>query len=411
MLRGLLSSRILLLVMRGAEACQAGSKPENHAPTIGDEWSLFRHPSTWHGNSERIEFLLSTGRVDIIKPMREYLAAEKKIESFNNQVFVVHLSNGMKAVFKPDLNLEETSGSAAEVAAYKASTRLKFPFIPPTILRTIDTPPEILHQMNIQLSSNCQKSMTGSLQLLVETDIDLLQPDNEYGNYRRFIREMDVQDDAGLRIFYFIFGQWDSGQHNLLAFDDGKKRYPVAIDNAEIKCRQYAKFGDHPFVRWVCSEDLSTDDSNKPFPFDSVECIEISEEERLKLKGRPEGEFGRELKGMLREKLKKRFGNKLPGSFYESFDCYNARLHYVVYDNALWRQYHASDDEFIKAFSNKCNESIIRAIKRIDLAWLREVFPKSCSHFNDQYFEMILERRNQVLDYYRKMRHDELIGG
>ncbi|WP_253299773.1 hypothetical protein [Wolbachia endosymbiont of Chironomus riparius] len=115
--------------------------------------------------------------------------------------------------------------------------------------------------------------------------------------YDRVLKEVSIDDLANLKIFYFVFCQWDFGPHNLLGFKDQEKTYMIAIDNAGIRNHQYVKHGDLPFVRVLYSDKLSTDDFHLDFPFSKVET-----------KNKP-----------IVDNFKKKFGSKLPDSFYKSF--------------------------------------------------------------------------------------------
>lgn len=169
----------------------------------------FEHPASWH--NPKITKILKTAKVTDIKPMKEVLIEQGKKAEFDGQVFLITLENGVQAVFK-SLPLDDQGDAKAEVAAYQASVYLGFPYIPPTVLRKIN-------------------GMTGSLQLFVNTPIDLLKN----GEYKKYSKKFSKEDENNLKIFYFVFGQWDSGPHNLLAYPDASKIYPIAIDNSGIR--------------------------------------------------------------------------------------------------------------------------------------------------------------------------------
>ncbi len=244
----------------------------------------------------------------------------------------------------------------AEVIAYKASVLLGFPYIPPTILTEI----------------NGQK---GSLQLFVETSLDLLQP----GAYKSVLQQADKDDLAALKLFYFIFGQWDSGAHNLLALKRGEKTYLIAIDNSGICNRQFVRYGELPFVRVFYDAKLDTDDWDKPFPFDSAKTIENPTSERLK----------------------NAFGDKVSESFFASKNGkpYERFYRYVVYQNSIWRQFHSHSESFVKSYTKECPINVQEAIKKLDLETLKGLFSlaKDEDFLTEKYLASILERRDQSL--------------
>lgn len=313
------------------------------------------HPENW--KNPELARLLKHGRVLSLKPMKEYLKSHGKNIEFEGKVFFVELDNGLKAVFKafPDDDMGDAYG---EVAAYQASVFLGFPNVPPTVMRKIN-------------------GMKGSLQLFVETSVDALAP----GVYESALKEASAEDVANLKLFYFVFGQWDTGKHNILILKDRGKTYIIAIDNSGIHNHQHVRYGDLPFVRVQYSDALKTNDWDKPFPFDSAKIIE---------KPTP-------------EKLKKVFGNLFPDSFYQSIKLYNGSIRYVIYRNSLWRQFHAGNKEFI-SFAQFLPDATRKKLETLDLLALKKIF--SCARGADflkpAYFNAILERRDQVLHYFDK---------
>ena len=311
----------------------------------------FEHPTSWH--NPEITKILKTTKVADIKPMKEVLIEQGKKAEFDGQVFLITLENGIKAVFK-SLPLDDQGDAKAEVAAYQASVYLGFPYIPPTVLRKIN-------------------GMRGSLQLFVSTSIDLLKN----GEYEKYSKKFSKEDKDNLKIFYFVFGQWDSGAHNLLAYPDESKIYPIAIDNSGIRNHQHVRYGELPFIRVFYSDKLNTNDWDKPFPFENAKIIDNPSYDNLK----------------------KSFNNKLPESFYKSFKFYNQPLKYIIYQNSLWRQYHAFDKSFSKSYVEKCHKKALLALGKLDLKSLKEIFSsaKGADFLTDSYLQKILERRNQLL--------------
>ncbi|MCC8483603.1 MAG: hypothetical protein LN561_03510 [Rickettsia endosymbiont of Labidopullus appendiculatus] len=313
--------------------------------------SPFNHPETW--KKAEISKLLKTSKVHHIKPMREFLTEKGKKVEFDGEVYLATLDNQLKAVFK-SLPVDDLGDAQAEVAAYQASLILGFPYIPPTVMRKVN-------------------GMTGSLQLYIDTEIDPLAPEE----YEKALQEVSILEQNNLQTFYFIFGQWDSGAHNLLIFKDLKKTHFIAIDNSAIRNRQHVKFGELPFVRVLYSDKLNTNDYGKPFPFDKAEIIDIANEENLK----------------------QRFKNQVPSTFYKNFKSYNQPFRFVVYQNSIWRQYHAFDKSFIISYPKQCYDNTIKAIKKLDLPTLKKIFiiAKGSDFLNDSYLNAILERRDQIL--------------
>lgn len=339
--------KFLLVIIIGASVF-FGSKLFIH--------NKYDHPQSF--SNPAIKDLLKDSKVNSIEPMRDFLTRNGKKCEFEGEVFLVTLENGVKAVFK-SLPLDDQADAQAEVAAYEASLFLGFPYIPPTVLREIN-------------------GMKGSLQLFVDTPIDLLD-DNSYNEVLAKVKEEDL---AALKIFYFIFGQWDTGPHNLLAYSDEKNTYLVAIDNSAIRNRQHVKYGDLPFVRILYSDTLKTKDEDQTFPFKDFKII-----------SKP-----------FKENLRKIFLSRLPESFYNNFKSYAEKVKIIAYNNALWVQYHAFDKDFVKSYVEKCPQQILEAIKKLDMSALKQIFniAKGEDFLNDAYLSSILDRRNQVLNYFEK---------
>ncbi len=314
------------------------------------------HPENWK-NSE-IANLLKKGKVVSIRSMREHLHSLGKKAEFDGKVFIVEFDNGLKAVFK-SFSKDDLEDAYAEVAAYQASIALGFPNVPPTIMTEIN-------------------GMKGSLQLFVETNIDALDP----GIYETALKETSLEDKANLKLFYFVFGQWDSGAHNTLIFKDKVKTYLIAIDNSGIRNHQFVKYGSLPFVRLCYSDSLQTNDWHKPFPFNEAKVIQ----------------------NPTSEKLKKILGNNFPESFYQSFKSYGYPFRYVIYRNSLWRQFHAGDEKFVVSFTNHLSDQTRKKLKSLNLARLKKIFAcaKNADFLTPAYLNAILDRRNQVLQYFDK---------
>ena len=314
------------------------------------------HPENWK-NSE-ISKLLKKGKVVCMCPMKDYLHSCGKKAEFDGNVFFVELDNGLKAVFK-SLPKDDLGDAYAEVAAYQASVVLGFPHIPPTVMAEI-------------------KGMKGSLQLFVKTNIDALDP----GIYDCALKDAPMEDVANLQLFYFVFGQWDSGPHNTLILKDKENTHLIAIDNSGIRNHQHVKYGSLPFVRVRYSDTLQTNDWDKPFPFEQAKVIQ----------------------NPTSEKLRKAFGDIFPESFYQTFKSYGFPFRYVIYRNSLWRQYHEGNKKFVMSFTNHLSDQTRKKLEGLNLPLLKKIFAcaKNIDFLTPSYLEAILERRDQVLRYFNE---------
>lgn len=306
--------------------------------------------------------MLETSPVTSSMPMRDHLISQGKIVEFHNAVLLLSLESGIQAVFKPCLDdTDVLNDSYAEVAAYKACTFMGFDFVPPTVIRTID-------------------GHTGSLQLFVKTNIDPLANNA----FKLALEQANPDDVANLKIFYFVFGQWDTGPHNILLKSDEISTKLIAIDNSGICNRQYVRYGELPFVRIVYHEDLNTsDDANQAFSFDAVQAI----------KNPTEQELNSRFKGCISPAQCKRWARR-------------KILRYILYDNSIWLQFHAGDDSFEKSFTTHYPEATIERLKLLTLEVLKnDIFGHAPDSLllDKNYLNAILERRDQILAHYASL--------
>jgi len=309
--------------------------------------------------------VLKTTAIKNAVSMRDFLISKGQKVSFENKVTLVTLEDGTKAVFKP-VPPEDLGDAYAEVAAYKASQFLGFPEIPPTIIRKINN--EI-----------------GSLQLYVEPTHDGLQPEV----YQEILKKVNPDTLANLKLFYFVFGQWDTGPQNLIIKKELDKIHLVAIDNSGIRNRQSVHYGGISFVRVCYSETLNTNDWHLSFPFEKVKIIDNPS-------------F---------EKLSEIFGNTFPIATLKNLSKYPGRLPYVIYKNSLWVQHlHESDPSFFISHTDHYPKHTIERLKTLNKKELNRIFSgaKGSDFLTQDYIEAILERRDQVIKAYESVNNKNL---
>ncbi len=284
--------------------------------------------------------------------MAAYLKSLGKEADFTSNVFVATLANGLKAVFKPGY------GRHAEVAAYKASKFLRErPLVPPTVLRTIN-------------------SKEGSLQLLIESTFDLVKDENVY---RTLFSQLNPKDLSDMKLFYFIFGQWDIGRSNQIIQRSHDHLYLALIDNASIFYEQHVRYGDFAFVCIGKSKEKKEAlDSTFP-PFDNP-CI---------------------LRNASLEQVQATFGNFLDAQSIMDIWQRVKRIVYCIWNNGLWIQYYKNQSLVGPNFTNIYFQSTIDAYKKLDQAALEAIWSEALStkHKNHvlKLIALTLERRDQVL--------------
>jgi len=306
----------------------------------------------WQTNPQRYCTILSLDAIVSSVPMSDYLKEHHREATFTNSVFFITFQSGIRAVFKP-CSHDEIKYAYGEVAAFKAARFLELDFVPPTVLRTID-------------------GKIGSLQLYVETSLD----SQDRKQFKWALEHANSDDLANLHLFHFVFGQWDSGPSNLLIHYDGKLVNLIAIDNGNIVDLQHVRYGELPFVQCWASDTLKTDDWDKEFPFDRVNILRNPTPENIA------AILGKDAPATLCKVLSRR-----------------PNLHYIIYHNALWRQFYANDDTFVKSWSDHYPAKIIERLKKLMIEALTEIFADAsgADFLTPEYFNAILERRDQVL--------------
>ena len=324
-------------------------------------WSLvpsYASPSQprWDGtfNFTAIEKRLQNEKVISRKSMRQYLQEIGHKADFEGNVELVTLESGLLAVFKPYKPIDYPD-AYAEVAAYKASGFLGVHLVPPVVLRKIG-------------------NAFGSLQFYVEPSQDALQ----YRCFEDILAQLPAKTVEDIKIFCFLFGQWDFGRHNIILQRNGPKIFAALIDNTGIKHHQKWRLGENPFVRVGYFETLNTNDWwGVPFPYEKAQTIDP------------------DLK-----KIEKRFGNKLGKAFKKKLAQSAYPITYVLWRNSFWRQFHEGDPQHtpikIAPLASDRREKIEKITEKV----LNEViFPhaQKADFYKPIYSADILARRDQLL--------------
>jgi hypothetical protein len=320
----------------------------------------YQGPSIWQKNNvcEKI----FDGKIKSIESMESFLKKEEKKIAFENSVYVVTFSNNIKGVFKPVVK-GESQDAEAEVAAYKASLFLNFPFVPPTTIKSLKIDGSL---------------KMGSIQLFVESNMDSLLT----GVYEKALISAKKEDVENLKIFYFVFGQWDTGPHNLIIVEREGRVFLIPIDNSGICNKQFVRYGDLPFVSLFYDQNINSNDFEKMFPFELAKVIEHATYEELMAK------LGKTI--------------SVPHVFIDRIKRQAPRFFcYVVFQNSLWRQFHYGDDDFVKSFTKNISQETKKALKNLSFEILKNKIFDHSTEIGDEILYNILERRNQVLDYFK----------
>lgn len=298
---------------------------------------------------QEIERQLSTENVISKVPMEDFLLSKGHTAHFNSEVYLVTLTTGVQGVLKIVDPLWPRD-AIAEVAAYKVSQFLGMNLVPPTVFYT-------------------REGLFGSLQYYVEPSFDLMIEDN----YEEVKRRISANDLANMELFYFIFGQWDSGPSNLIAVEVEDLVQLALIDNAAIGYTQKTQYGDHPFVFCFPDTRFPMKSSNEVFPFD--EPRQLPPDIKIWQK-----EFGtilseNQIKQICRLKWK-------PVTF-------------VIWNGRFWRQYRFGNPSITDLYPM----NTIEKIKELSREKIKEFYQNALGFvFDDEYYDEIMERRNQVIE-------------
>ena len=311
---------------------------------------LFTHLCQGLDFQKRVE----TEKIISRTPMEEVLRKKGHIAHFTSTVVIVELESGTKAVLKP-VSRYLSYMAIAEVAAYRASLFLNLNLVPTTVLFDKD-------------------GVQGSLQAYIEPSFDLMIK----GKYETIKGKISPEDLANIQLFYFVFGQWDPGLSNFIAVEEGDRVHLYLIDNAAIGYRQKVRYGEHPFV--FCFPDLvlPINPNEGPFPFDHPSSLP------------PEIEAWRtELGGYLTEE---EIREKLCRLKWKP-------VIYAIWEGGFWRQY----GFWQPAYTEFYPPETMKKLQSLTLDHLKKFFHNDWGYeFSPEYFDDILERRDQVVKAWQK---------
>jgi len=322
---------------------------------------------------ENHEKQLQEGNIQEAMDMREYLTLKKKIAHFAGEVYLVLLDNGVKAVWKPR-KAEELDSAFSEVAAFKASQFLaeytRCHLVPATVMKDYN-------------------GRSGSLQWFVESDLDLwidLDRDRAYAGLKR-------ANLAYGAAFIHVLGQWDTHPGNQIMFFDSNGSTVLAlIDNECIVNRKYSRsISERAFTRIAYSDELEMQGN-----FDKAPAS-------LTLKNPSQQAINEALKPFnLPDK-------QLKGLYEIITDKGVSDLNYIIWKNSLWVQYHQNNKKAFPNFVPDTPAWVTEVYSQLTMDSLRNIFALGVrafpEHFNQDFFEDILARRDQLLEVTAKNKH------
>lgn len=191
---------------------------------------------------EKIEDQLGSRLVHETLSFTDYLYDKGTTTAPSHAVLLVELEGGLKGVFK------QGTYAYAEVAGYRASKALGLRLVPPTILREV--------QGNL-----------GSLQFYVE-GYDLAGK-----NQQKAFRRIDPKSFHDMKVFYYVFGQWDThGGNQLIASSQGRN-YLALVDNSGMLHKLQGRYGGKLYCSKGKNFELPTN-TDQTFPYHQIKTIE-----------------------------------------------------------------------------------------------------------------------------------------
>ena len=230
-----------------------------------------------------------------------------------------------QAVFKPvrfdDAKLISVKDVIAELVAYKISQQIGFPNIPITKVVKID-------------------GKIGSLQDFVAGDIDRISKEKLVKNKIHSVNFKNKLDK--LKIFSFVFAQWDLCTDNIIVNDDNGEYSLSAIDNGNIwNPQKIQKYGQRLFVEHFNLPKHNA--SEGEFPFGSAQPLyEEQINKIIQFSETPEN---------LKKILEKMNGNK-----------YVEKL-YVIYQKKLWIYYPYLIKPYVENLAEDIAKDIVVKLK------------------------------------------------
>lgn len=269
---------------------------------------------------------------------RRYLSEKGQNSLPSHSVRLIILEDGLKAIFK------EGTYHFAEVAAYRASNALGLRLVPPTVFRMIDGTP-------------------GSLQFYVKGyDLAGLNTSKE-------LKKVGKKAKRDMRLFYYVFGQWDVHGGNQLISKDGSL---ALIDNSGILHKTHGSYGGDLFCSKGKNFELPSDTS-PTFPHDKVEGIS-----------------GANVYSVFKPYVSKHQLNKFGEFRY---------LHYVIWNHRLYIKLNPS---LSKRYTKKFYASTLAVLKQLTHQQVHEMWAELSllyPEYVDDLVSLTLSRRDEVVTY------------
>ena len=280
-------------------------------------------------------------------PMEEFLEQKGHKAHFTSSVYLVELDSGIRAVLKWD-DPTWPRNAVAEVAAFRVSKYLNLHLVPPTVFYI-------------------EGDSVGSLQYYVEPAYDLAAK----GKYEEALQRTPADELAAIQLFYFVFGQWDSGPSNLIPVEREGICHFALIDNAAIGFAQKTLYGDYSFIQTFPGIAWPMEADEGPFPYWSVRTLP------------PDPLIWPE-----------KFGDLLTDVQINTLCRLNQPVHFVIWQGSFWRQYRFGSPAYTELYP----KPLMTALSNLTEEQLRDFFSNPFGvTFSKNFYQDILERRDQIV--------------
>lgn len=296
-----------------------------------------------------------TGIIKLI-PMREHLQKNNACVDYSNDVYFAECADGKRGVFKVQHDSE--GEMFAEVAAYRASEWLGLHMVPQTII-TQDA-----------------QGRWGSWQEYVEPAFDWIA----VGKEKSIENVVDKEQIDAMRLFYFVFGQWDIAPSNQIIYIKDGKYCLALIDNGDLYDEQRIQYGDFAFIHQGKPYRRPVKYlGNDPFPFDKVEC------------------------GIPNQKLKELLCSFIPEDVAHNMINRalqdDNKIRYVIWNDAFWIQHYKYYSKVKANYVAHPNAELVEKFKKLTKQDLCAFWTEGLKHNHDYVMRLIdltLERRDQL---------------
>ncbi len=290
----------------------------------------------------QIEHRLSTEKIARVMNLRDYLSGRGIYVHATHEVLMVELESGLKGVFKKGVYHH------GEVAAYRASKALGLRLVPPTVYRQV-------------------KGVKGSLQFLIEAP-----KIRNVADMKSLTKKVGPKAVSDMKLFYYVFGQWDTHSGNQLVASYGDERYLALIDNSVILHRTYDTFGGSIYTSKGANDSLPSG-TGVEFPYDKVKVISGSKVKSL---------FKPYVGAVERQRLSRA-----------------SQIAYVIWNHRLWLKLsNRKKLRFTKTFYQKTLDAYERLDEEeLNYAW--EGWADIDSEHAEDLVKLALMKRDEVLEY------------